>query len=161
METTVPAVPEVSKQKEEARQAELKKINDKAEAKEKALAKKAKEAKVAIKYFFPKSAGKSYRSAALHVKAENHVYILNPDNPKYNVIKEYLDKHPDKIENGGLVFTVLSGDIGEDTDRGKLIDKLLEMDESQIRRVLGGKAEYELVSSKGQLIDLYLTQQEL
>ena len=54
----------------------------------------------------------------------------------------------------------LSADIGGETNRGILLDKLIDMDLEQLRKVCGGSLELGIIHSKGQLIDLYLKQQE-
>lgn len=116
--------------------------------------------KKAVKFFFPKNARKSYRTPSVAVKAENHVYILDPKNPKYGDILTYLREHAGNNANGGRVFVELSADIGGETNRGILLDKLIDMDIDQLRKVCGGSLELGVIHSKGQLIDLYLKQQE-
>ena len=118
------------------------------------------ESQKSVKFFFPKNAKKSYRTPNLNVKAENNVYILDPANPKYEEILIYLREHKDNNANGGRVFVELSADIDGETNRGILLDKLIEMDVQQLRKICGGSLELEIIHSKGQLIDLYLTQQE-
>ena len=122
--------------------------------------KKAKPVKKAVKFYFPKSAKKSYRKEGMHVKAENHIYILDPSNPKYDEILEYMRNHKENKVNGGRSFVEISADT-KDSARGDILDTLIQMDVTQIRKACGGDMEYERISSKGQLIDIYLKQQDL
>jgi hypothetical protein len=116
--------------------------------------------KVDIKFFFPKSAKKSFRTSKFQVKAENHVFVLAKSAPKYDEILEFLRGHRENGANGGRSFVELTQDA-ESTSRGELIDKLIAMEIPQLRKVCGGEIELELITSKGQLIDIYLRQQEV
>lgn len=118
--------------------------------------------KVAVKFYFPKSARKVYRTPKIQVKAFDHIYIVDPADKKYDEILDFLRVHPENASNGGRVFTELGPeDEGGDTDRGKLIDKLLDMSITQLRHICGDDIKLERVQSKGQLIDIYLKQQNL
>lgn len=145
-----------------AAEAVVKKEKEAAAKKEKeaAAAKKKAAEKPALKFYFPKNAKKSYRSPEFSIRAENHIYILLPANKDYDKISKFLLGHKENDANGGRVFTELSGKIAEDTDRGSLIDKIIDLNLTQLRKVCGGGLELEVVKSKGQLIDLYLKQQE-
>jgi hypothetical protein len=163
-EADVKKAAETAKKKAAEAEAATKKASE-AEAKKKeaaaaiAATKKAAE-KPALKFYFPKNAKKSYRSPTFGIRAENNIYVLLPDNDKYDQIKRFLQEHKENNANGGRVFTELSGKIAEDTDRGALIDKIIDLDIAQLRKVCGGALDLEAIGSKGQLIDLYLKQQE-
>jgi homoaconitase/3-isopropylmalate dehydratase large subunit len=120
----------------------------------------------AVKFYFPKNAKKSYYTADFSIQAEDHIYVVEPSNPKYKQIVKYLKGSKDNVANRGSVFAEMSTDL-ENTDRGAEIDKLIEMEVTQIRRLVSvGKDAKEvmalnLVTSKGQLIDMYLKQIEM
>jgi hypothetical protein len=113
--------------------------------------------KAAVKFYFPKHKKWSFRTAGISVKAVNHIYVLDPNNPNYDKILVFLRNRPEY----GSKFIELEGNGSEgETNRAKLINQIINLDVDQLRRVCGGKPEYGMLTTKGELIDLYLSQQE-
>lgn len=100
-----------------------------------------------IHFYFPKSKGATYGFEGITVKAKNHIITLCEGNAKEAYAIEQLRKSPDK----GTKFTEVADKITDESDVGKRIDKLIEMDYSALVTLLGGAMELHRLS-QGELI---------
>lgn len=114
-----------------------------------------------IQFYFVKSARKTFYllSEDITIQAKDKVYIAKPEDPKYARILEFLRAHRGNTANGGAEFyEVAKGGNKDKSDKAVALDNLMDMDATQIRKMVDGGVELATMT-KGELILKYMTQQ--
>lgn len=117
-----------------------------------------------IQFYFPKNAKKVYKTSKFRIQAQDNVYTVLPSDKQYKTIVAFLRKHKDNrdVVGGKNVFYEINpnDESGKPTEKGKLIDNILGMDKDQLRKLCEGDQLELMTKTHGELIALYLKQQE-
>lgn len=121
---------------------------------------KKEETKKPIQFYFVKSAKKTFAllTENIRIQADNHVYVADPEDPKYDRIVEFLRGHRGNKDNGGIQFYEVAKEQANKEQKAVVLDDLMDMEHEQILKLVKGGIEKQRLT-KGELICEYLKQQ--